>query len=242
MSRKNKLIFSIVLMIIGVMLAIHFQSSPEQEARETRDMWEIRLQLQNEQSNQQSLQNELNELKVVQVQYESTSEQDQIQALNESITLLEEKAGLTDIAGPGILIELVPNYSEQNEQTEDLAFPELTPELLNRLINELNSYGANHIAINDERLTNLTAIRYVDDQTYMNQRPLPDLPLTIKISSDDPDRLLSYMEVSQSRDEFAMHNILFDLEKTDDIQIPAYDGELNLQYVEVIEEDKAGGS
>ncbi|WP_440895203.1 DUF881 domain-containing protein [Amphibacillus sp. Q70] len=239
MSLKNKLIYSLVLMILGLMLAIHFQSSSEQEVRETRDMWEIRQQLQNEQNNQQLLQNELNELKIVQAQYESTSEQDQIQALNESISLLEEKAGLTDIVDSGVLIELIPNY---NEQTEDLAFPELTPELLNRLINELNSYGANHIAINDERLTNLTAIRNIGDQTYMNQRPLPDLPLTIKIASDDPDRLLSYMEVSQSRDEFAMHNILFELEKTDNVKIPAYDGELNLQYVEVIEDDKAGGS
>lgn len=239
MSQKNKTTFSLAMMIFGIMLAIHFQSSSEQEVRETRDMWEIRSQLQSEQNNQQVLQNELNDLKAVQAQYESTSEQDQIKALNESITSLREKAGLTDIVGPGIQIELVPNYGERSDP---LFFPELTPELLNRLVNEINLYGANHIAINDERLMNLTAIRLVGNQIYINQRPLPDLPLTVKISSNDPNRLLSYMEVSQSRDEFAMHNISFNIEKVDNLQIPAYDGKLSLQFIEVIEDDKAGGS
>lgn len=125
MSQKNKTTFSLAMMIFGIMLAIHFQSSSEQEVRETRDMWEIRSQLQSEQNNQQVLQNELNDLKAVQAQYESTSEQDQIKALNESITSLREKAGLTDIVGPGIQIELVPNYGERSDP---LFFPELTPE------------------------------------------------------------------------------------------------------------------
>ena len=86
-------------------------------------------------------------------------------------------------------------------------------------------------------VTKFTAIRYVGDRIHINQRP-PDLPLT---ASDDPDRLLSYIEVSQSRDEFAMYNIQFNLEKREDINIPAYDKKIQLDYVEVVEEDKVGG-
>lgn len=237
MHRSQKIVFSIATLLIGAMLAVYFKSTPEQPIRETRDMWEIRMQLQNEQNTQQYLQNELNELKSVQSQYQSASEQVQVEALRESMDRLREKAGLVEITGPGVLIQLVPiDQLDDDESVE----PELTPELLNRLINELNSYGANHISIENERHTNMTAIRYVGDRIHMNQRPLAGLPLSVKVASDDPDRLLSYIEVSQSRDEFAMHNIQFILEKKDNIEIPAYDSKFQLQHIEIIEDEEAG--
>ena len=238
MHRSQKIVFSIVTLLIGAMLAVYFKSTPEQPIRETRDMWEIRMQLQNEQNTQQYLQNELNELKSVQSQYQSASEQVQVEALRESMDRLRKKAGLVEITDPGILIQLVPidQADDDNESIE----PELTPELLSRLINELNSYGANHISIENERHTNMTGIRYVGDRIHINQRPLAELPLSVKVASDDPDRLLSYIEVSQSRDEFAMHNIQFVLERKDNIEIPAYDGKFQLQHIEIIEDDEAG--
>lgn len=232
------------MLIIGVMLAIRFQPIPEKEVRETRDMWEIRLQLQNEQHKQQELHAELNELKSIQSQYESASEYEQIRALNDSIETLKEKAGLTQINEPGILIEIFPEEVTEKdaEQIEEMVTLELTAELLHRLINELNSYGATHIAINNERMTNMTAIRPVGDHIHMNQRPLAANPLIVKVTSSDPDRLLSYMEVSQSRNEFNMHNIQFELKRTRDVNIPAYSDDINLEHVKIIEEDEAGGN
>jgi len=237
MHRSQKIVFSIATLLIGAMLAVYFKSTPEQPIRETRDMWEIRMQLQNEQNAQQVLQNELNELKAIQSQYQSASEHVQVEVLNESMERLREKAGLVEITDPGVVINLIPmKFDDEDEAVE----PELTPELLNRLINELNAYGAKHIAIENERQTNMTAIRYVGDRIHINQRPLADLPLSVKVASDDPDRLLSYIEVSQSRDEFAMHYIQFKLEKKSNIEIPAFDGTFQLQHIEVIEEDEAG--
>ncbi|BAM47714.1 DUF881 domain-containing protein [Amphibacillus xylanus] len=237
MHRNQIIVFSIATFIIGLMLAIYFNKTPDQPLRETRDMWEIRMQLQEEQNTQQALQNELNELKSIESQYLSRSEKVQIEALSESMENLKEKAGIVTINEPGVIIRL----DSMNGYEDDAFDFGLTPELLNRLINELNSYGAKHIAIQNERVTNFTAIRYVGDRIHINQRPIPDLPLTVKVASDDPDRLLSYIEVSQSRDEFAMYNIQFNLEKREDINIPAYDKKIQLDYVEVVEEDKVGG-
>lgn|SRR5690625_366486 len=238
MNKTNQIVLSVGLLILGVMIAIHFKSPQEQELRETRDMWDIRLQLQEEQERQQNLNNELNELKSIQTQYQSASEEEQIIALNDSIDVLKEKIGLTEINEAGIFIKISPI---DNDVTSDFFSSEFTTELLHRLINELNSYGATHIAVNNERLTELTAIRQVGDQIYMNQRPIGAIPLIIKATSNDPDRLYSYMEVSQAQNEFAIHNIDFELRKTKDVTIPAYDGDLSLEYVTIID-DEAGGS
>lgn len=234
---KRRLLFSIVLGIISYLIVIQFRSNHVSEVRDGRDMWEIRSQLQTEQDRQYSLQNEIKELNSIKTQYLTTSEQEQIDALHDSIQLLEEKAGLTDLEVPGINIQLNPDSQLAHDEN---AIATLTPELLSRLINELNAFGAEAIAIGNERIINISAIRYVGNKIYVNQRPLASLPLEIKVKSANPNRMLNYLEVSQSRDEFAMHHILFDLTVQDHVEIPAFDGEINLDYVTISDDEKEG--
>lgn len=237
MLNKNKWIFSIAIAIIGFMVAILFHSIQTPEVRDTRDMWEIRAQLQAEQEKQQILQQELNELTTVVKSYQGSSDQEQIATLNQSIDVLEEKAGLTHLSAPGVVIELKPNYRLATELRET---PSVTPELLNRLINELNTYGATAIGIENERLINLTSIRYVAGKTYMNQRPLPDLPITINVLVDDPERLKNYMEVSQSKDELSMNNIEFTVSSNEKVSVPSHQGKINLNLIEFDQTKEAG--
>ncbi|SDB87617.1 Uncharacterized conserved protein YlxW, UPF0749 family [Pelagirhabdus alkalitolerans] len=239
MSIKTQLIFALVLFSIGFLTVIFFQTSDEEDIRQTRDMWELRSDLEEQQELQQRLQSELNELRLSFLDYESNSTQDQIETLNQSVQQLEKEAGLTQIESEGIKIELKPNYSTEDPEN---GFPNITPELLHRLINELNAYGANAIAIGEERLMNYTAIREVDDRIYMNQRPLPNLPVTIKVTGEDVDRLYNYMEVSPSKDEFAMHNVTLDITKENHVTLPAYAEEIDFDYISVNEEADLGES
>ncbi|MBM7540482.1 DUF881 domain-containing protein [Amphibacillus cookii] len=232
---KKQIIFSVLLALLGFLLVGHLRSTRETEGHETKDNWEIRLQLQEEQARQQDLQQELNDLNTIKLQYETKSEQEQIEALYESIDLLEMKAGLTELRDSGIVIELTPNY-----QQTDQSFPELKPELLTRLINELNAYGAEAISVENERIIDLTAIRYVKSKTYINQRPLPDLPLEVKVISTNPERIHSYMEVSQIRNAFAMHNISMEINLKDEVIIPPYQDDLNLEYIRVSDQQEEG--
>lgn len=226
-------------MIIGFMIVIQIRSiqSPR-EFRETRDMWEIRTQLQAEQERLQQLQYELNTLINIENNYHESTEQEQIQTLNDSIEELERKSGLTELTDEGVVIELKPNNRLVAEAREH---PELTPELLNRLINELNTYGATDISVENERLINHTPIRYVSGKTYMNSRPLPSLPIEIKILSENPERLMNYLEVSQSRDEFRMNNMEFNV-RVEEVTIPSYHSDIRLDLLQYNQGTEAGDS
>lgn len=228
-NKENKWIFSLVLAIIGFMVTIQFRSINAPETRDTRDVWEVRIQLQNEQERMQNLQQELADVTDFINAYEQSSEAQQIKTLNESIDELEMKAGLTDIKGSGVVIELKPNSRLVAESRE---FPDLTTELLSRLINELNIYGAQAIAVENERVMNLTPIREVDGTVYMNHRPLPEMPITVKVLTDNPNRLMSFMEVSQSRDEFMLSQIDFIITEEEDLVLPSYHGDIRLRSLE----------
>ncbi|MDL4841261.1 DUF881 domain-containing protein [Aquibacillus rhizosphaerae] len=237
MQLRNKIIISLVCAFTGLMIAIQFQSTQEPTERDTRDLWEIRSQLQVEQKKQQQLYQQIAEMESIKDQYEAMSEQEQIDTLVDSIEELEQKAGLTDISGKGILIHINPIYVEMDTEQE---YPEISPELLNRLINELNNYGATEIAIENERVINITPIRYVNGKTYVNNRALPSLPLQIKVLAANPERLLDHIEVSQSRDYFAIENLDLTAEVSDELLLPKYEGNINLDNLEVNESQETG--
>ncbi|WP_157967837.1 DUF881 domain-containing protein [Paraliobacillus sp. X-1268] len=237
MSTKSKIILALIFSCIGFMIAIQFQSIQEPKERDTRDMWEIRTQLQAEQETQQELYQQLDELETTLQEYKDNAEQDQINTLMESVEVLKMEAGLTDKTGRGITITINPVFEESNEEQ---VYPSVTPELLNRLINELNNYGATDIAIGNERYIGVTPIRNVNGETYVNNRALPDIPFVIKVLSNEPERLLDYMEVSQSKDDFSIENMEFDINVEDTVTLPSYDGNIDLEIVELDETNEAG--
>lgn len=219
------------------MIAIQFQSIQEPKERDTRDMWEIRMQLQAEQKAQQVLYQQLDELETTLQLYEDNAEQEQINTLMESVEALQMEAGLTDKTGRGITITINPIYQESDGPQ---VYPSVTPELLNRLINELNNYGATDIAIGNERYIGITPIRYVNGETYVNNRALSEIPFEIKVLSNDSKRLLDYMEVSQSKDDFIIENMMFEINIEDKLTLPSYDGNIDLEIVELDETNEAG--
>ncbi|WP_245751564.1 DUF881 domain-containing protein [Amphibacillus marinus] len=235
MSKANKLLFSLAIAIIGFMIVLYFNSHDDIEVRDTRDAWEIRSQLQIEQQRQQALQAELNVLIEARFDYVSSSEQQQLSTLVNSVDHLKEEAGMTVRRGAGISIELLLERSEAG-----IPDGRIMAELIQRLLNELNAYGAEAIAVGNERLVTHTAIREVGDQIYMNQRPLAKPPLTIKVIANDPERLLNYMEVSPSKNEFALHGLSLIIDSDGEVELPAFQDQYKLDLLSVIEENGAG--
>lgn len=237
MSTKSKIIVSLIFVFVGFMIAIQIQSIQKPTERDTRDMWEIRAQLQNEQELQQKLFQQIDDLETVLKQYQDNSEQEQINALMDAIDELKVKAGLTEKTGSGLTITIDPIFQESAGAQR---YPSVSPELLNRLINELNTYGATDISISNERYISLTAIRFVNGETYVNNRPLPDIPFSIKVLANDPDKLLDYMVVSQSKNDFAIENMTLEMKVKDELTLPSYEGALDLDLLEVDDIREAG--
>ncbi|KGP72426.1 DUF881 domain-containing protein [Pontibacillus yanchengensis] len=237
MKLRSKIIFSFIFALVGFMVAIQFQSNQIPEERDTRDLWEVRTDLQEQQKIQQQLYSRISELDEMIQQYEGQSQTEKVATLKQSIIELRKKAGLTEVEGDGIRITVKPIFQELNSSQ---TYPTISPSLLQRLINELNTYGATDIAIGNERITNISPIRDVNGNTYVNNHPIPPLPVEIKVLTQSPKRLLDYMQVSKSKDEFAIENLELSITAEDEMSLPKFEQMPRLNYLEVDENAETG--
>ncbi|WP_407268060.1 DUF881 domain-containing protein [Radiobacillus sp. PE A8.2] len=233
---KSKIIISLLCIFTGLMIAVQFQTAQQPKERDTRDTWEIRQDLQKEQKTQQQLYEQLGNAQNTLDKYAQNTEQEQVALLKKSIDTLEEKAGIVEKTGKGVLIEITPIFYDDAEQVQ--VYPIVTPELLNRLINELNSFGATDIAIENERIISTTPIRFVNGKTYVNNHALSSIPIEVMVLTKNPTRLLDYIQVSQSRDDFFIESLDLNAQIKSKLTLPAYEGRVTLDGVEIFESEE----
>ncbi|SDL76690.1 DUF881 domain-containing protein [Sediminibacillus halophilus] len=233
MRFKHKLIISLVFGLIGLMVAIQFQTNREPDERDTRDLWEVRSQLQEEQKFQQNLYQQIRDAEQTIDQYEANSESEKVQTLKNSLENLRSEAGLTDLKEPGIIIDISPIFVEKEGGQP---YPAIAPDLLNRLINELNTYGATDIQVANERIVDVTPVRSVNGETYVNNHPLPSVPLEIKVLAANPEKLKDYMEVSHSKDDFAIENLDMEIRYEEQVHLTGYQEPFQIESMRVLEE------
>jgi uncharacterized protein YlxW (UPF0749 family) len=232
--KSTSAVFTSILFIIGFMLAVQFQSTNEPEERETRDIWELRSAIDEKKEEQRMLNNEIQKYEALFRNYEKDDHIDRIKAMSINLSELKERAGITEIEGRGIVITIDKMFSE-----ELLGQPpgKIYPELISRLVNELNMYGAEEIAIDNQRIVNQTAIREVKNETYINEQPLSPLPIKIFITSQDAERLKNEMIVSQSMDDFARENLQLIISDPQEVTLPAYTNQIRINYMEQVKEN-----
>ncbi|GAE33861.1 DUF881 domain-containing protein [Halalkalibacter akibai] len=233
---NKKYTFTIVTFIIGFMLAIQFQSTQEPVVRDTRDIREIRRELLAEQEKRQALNLEVEKVQSLLAQYESASldrEQDITEVLLQQVEELRKEAGLLAVNGEGVVITIDTAY---NDQFFGQARRTPPPDVFRFLINELNIYGAQEIAVGNERIIANSAFRSVNGITYLNNRRLPPLPIEIKIVSDKAEKLQNQMIVSASVEEFEIEGYTLTIEKMDEVEVPAYDQTRRVRFMEEVKE------
>jgi uncharacterized protein YlxW (UPF0749 family) len=242
-KRKINISFTLIAALVGFMIAIQFQTvkKPVVE-RDTRDIWQLREALLKEKELQSNLLSEIRSNEVKLSAYESKRTQSKEQALKDTIQELKVEAGKTDITGPGItlLIEPVMEDVQLGAPVND----SVSPELLKRLLNELNMYEAKYVAIDGQRVINTTVIRDINGETKIDGHTLKGLPIEVKAGVDDmntAEKLSNRMKVSKARDEFFTESLRLEVSASNpDITIPAYDNSIRVKYLEPIKE--GGGS
>ncbi len=226
---KRRFKFFIMTMIVGFMLAVQFHTNQEPIVRDTRDIWELRNDLESQKTTQQELFAEIYKYEQLIDEYSKSGTGGQLETLEETLADLKNDAGLTEVGGHGIELTIEPLLNDE----ELVGKPALSihPELLRRLINELNGYGAEEISIDGERIISTTPIREVNGKTYINDKPISPLPVKVKVLSRDSDKLHKEMLTSQSGEDFARENLLLSPKPVDHVSLPAYSHQIRVKFM-----------
>ncbi|MFC3882667.1 DUF881 domain-containing protein [Bacillus songklensis] len=229
MTSKKKLQFAFITVVIGFMIAVQFQTTKQPVVRDTRDMWELREDLKKEQQSQAVILKEIRTYEEQLRNYEVEQNNSKKVALQETLFELKKEAGLTEMEGPGIVLTVEPLFDESLIGQE---VKNVSPELLKRLINELNSYEAQDIAIADQRIVATSVIRDINGRTKVNDYWLTQVPFKIKVIAKDAEKLYNRMQVSNAPDEFAVENLKLTISQPlDQVTVPAYNDAIRLKNI-----------
>lgn len=243
MGVPKNLSFSIIAAIIGLMVAIQFQTVREPEVRDTRDTWQLREDLMKEKEIQSKFLLEIrsNEEKIA--KYETERQQSKEEILRETLDELKKEAGLTEMAGPGLILSIAPAF---NMIIDGDRAPALSPDLLKRLLNELNMYGAKHVSVDEERVINTTVIRDINSETKINGHSLSTFPIEIKVIAESmpaAEKLFNRMKVSEVAEDFFIDNLEVKVNKpVNSLTVPAYQDSIRIRYMESVKTEKGGGN
>lgn len=219
------------------MLAIQFHTTQEPVVRDTRDVRELRRELMAEQERHQQLNSEIEKAQALLAQYEQTlhnREDDISDVLSEQIAALRKEAGLEEEVGPGLLVTIDSLYHEQFFGQARRTPP---ADVFRFLINELNIYGAESIAVENERIISTSAFRDVNNMTHLNSRRLPPLPIEVKVLSEKAETLQNQMVVSESVEYFEIEGFSVTFEIVEELELPAYDQTPRVRYMEEVKEE-----
>lgn len=238
---KLNLSFTLIATLVGFMIAIQFQTVKKPVERDTRDVWQLREALLNEKELQSNLLSEIRSNEEKLAVYESKRKQSKEQTLKDTLQELKMEAGLTEVSGPGIILEIEPVIEDVQMGVSITRV--VSPELLKRLLNELNMYEAKYVSIDGQRTINTTVIRDINGETKVDGHTLKSLPIEIKVGVDDmstADKLSNRMKVSKARDEFFAESLRLNVSAPNaNITIPAYDNPIRIKYMEPIKEGGA---
>ncbi len=137
----------------------------------------------------------------------------------QSLAEVRTKAGLTPVTGGGVVITL--NDSTVSE-ADDIAQSSLIhAQDVQRIVDQIKSYGAKAIAINGERLVNTSIIICTGPTIRINNVKHP-VPFVITVISDDPSQLYQNL----SKDSYILkrqsEHVMITVEEKQELSVPAF--------------------
>ncbi|HWK24249.1 MAG TPA: DUF881 domain-containing protein [Ureibacillus sp.] len=232
MSKKIVTRITIVSFIVGLMIAVQYNTVQNPTARDTRDIWAIREELSQEKQKHSELLAEIANYNDVIRQYEDDDETSQAILLNNTVDDLKRQVGLLSVNGPGLVLNIGPA-----EELKEFGFDiePIAPDLLIRLVNEIYRYDGLYIEIDGQRLTHTSPIRDINGVTTVNSIPIDKTSIEIKIITETfekAEKLYGYLYASPFRDDFYLDNLDLKINEAQrDITIKEFDGKFSNDYL-----------
>lgn len=222
------------------MLVIQFNTTKQDKhiEKDKSDLWGLRESFLSEKELEANLLREIRIADEKIAQYETERHNSSGQVLQETLNELEVEAGLQEISGSGILLSISPAYEFIVPGQNDAY---LSPDVLRKLINELNMYGAKAISIANKRVITTTTIRNIQGETKIDGYPLKKFPVEVKVITNDEaatNKLYNRMQVSTIPDEFFIDNLTLTIsEPKDDVTISVYENNIVVNEMETVKEE-----
>ncbi len=207
---------TIVSFIIGFMLFVQYNTVQNPTIRDTKDIWEIRSELAEEQKTHSELLNSIRSVNETISKYEDDDLTSPQQILEDTVDELQIQIGEKSVSGPGLIIDIEPSKEVVYFGYEVESIP---PMLLIRLINELNRNNAAYIEIGGERITLWSAIRDINSETTINGQVLGKASTQIKVitqTEEQAQRLYNYLLASTISDNFYIDNLNFHVNEVEE--------------------------
>lgn len=230
--------FTVILFVIGFMVATQYNTINTVDQRDTRDTWEIRQELSREKQIHSELLSEIGSLDETLGKYTGEAAGDPESILQETVEELRILAGLTELTGPGITLDVRPSLEAVAMGTE---ITEIPPDLLVRLVNEINRFNGIEMTISGQRIINTTAIRDINGYTTVNGQRISTPPFAIAItagSMEETRKLFSHLTASEMHDDFYIDDLTIAIsEPQEQLTLPPFDGDLSATNLEALEEE-----
>lgn len=224
--------FTLILLIVGFMLAVQYNTVRDPETRDTRDIWAIRQELASEKALHSELLSEIRILEQTTEQYESMMSESPEIALNDTVEQLKTEIGIEEFNGPGLTITVDTSLESI---LVGQAIEDISPDLLIRLINEINRFKAKAIDVDGKRIIYSSAIRDVNGRTTVNNLAIKNAPFKINVGTttfDEAKKMYNQLEASAIGDDFYIDNLRLVIgNPVNNIKVATYDQSISKQFL-----------
>lgn len=154
------------------------------------------------------------------------------QRLQNQVADLRAHAGLTAMHGPGVEVDLadgVPGPATAGQASYLVNYQDVQD-----IVNLLFAQGAEAIAVNERRITPLTAYSGSEGQVVIDQGPPLSSPIKVR-AVGDRNRMVAALDDSSALPDIRARQVQFQLHLTffgtPDLGLPAYDSSLQIPHV-----------
>ena len=169
----------------------------------------------------------------------SAEENNSDELLRADLGKTEMFAGLTDVAGSGIIIEIKDASNVQSGTVDgfvmDKNFGIVHDDQLLMFLNELRASGAEALSLNDERIIATSEIRCAGPTVSVNNTKCA-APFVIR-AIGDPDTLESALRITGGAiDQVGLYGIEVTIKRDSNVRIGKYTGATTFKYASAAEE------
>jgi uncharacterized protein YlxW (UPF0749 family) len=239
-SFKDKALLGFMCAILGIVLALQFrivQANYLEGGVPSQRLLELKGELKKAQEEKQTLTEELYsyEQKLKEIEESASEGSAIIKRLNEELEKYKVIGGFTRVKGPGIEV-IIDDPPKELGYDVDGSVIMYRYDYLLRIINYLNSAGAEAISINGQRIIANTEIQLAGNSLQINSVPTAP-PIVIK-TIGDADTLKSALDwrygiVGEMRE---ILNLQVDIKKLDELEIDRYNDVVKYKLAKPVDE------